>query len=125
MALSYVIRDRLLHRWINTAATYTRQGSRTVAYLSAEFLMGPHLGNNLVNMGITSTTRDAMKELGLNLEEMLGQEEEPGLGNGGLGGSLPVTLIRWRRWRCPRSVTEYVMNTAFFTRSFVTANRLN
>ena len=85
MALSYVIRDRLLHRWINTAATYTRQGSRTVAYLSAEFLMGPHLGNNLVNMGITSTTRDAMKELGLNLEEMLGQEEEPGLGNGGLG----------------------------------------
>jgi starch phosphorylase len=85
MALSYVVRDRLLHRWINTAATYPQEGSRTVAYLSAEFLMGPHLGNNLVNMGITNATRDAMKELGLNLEEMLGQEEEPGLGNGGLG----------------------------------------
>ena len=80
-----MVRDRLLHRWISTAATYTRQGSRTVAYLSAEFLMGPHLGNNLVNMGIFDSTHDAMKELGLDLEEMLAQEEEPGLGNGGLG----------------------------------------
>lgn len=85
LALAYVVRDRLLHRWISTAATYTREGSRTVAYLSAEFLMGPHLGNNLVNMGIFDTTHDAMKELGLDLEQMLDQEEEPGLGNGGLG----------------------------------------
>jgi len=85
LALSYVVRDRLLHRWINTAATYTRRGSRTVAYLSAEFLMGPHLGNNLVNMGIFDTTQSALKELGLELEQLLEQEEEPGLGNGGLG----------------------------------------
>jgi len=85
LALAYVVRDRLLHRWINTAATYTREGSRTVCYLSAEFLMGPHLGNNLVNMDIFDTTHDAMKELGLNLEQLLDQEEEPGLGNGGLG----------------------------------------
>ena len=85
LALAYVVRDRLLHRWINTAAAYTRKGSRTVAYLSAEFLMGPHLGNNLVNMGIFDTARDAMKELGLDLDQLLAQEEEPGLGNGGLG----------------------------------------
>jgi starch phosphorylase len=85
LALAYVVRDRLLHRWINTAATYTRAGSRTVAYLSAEFLMGPHLGNNLMNMGIFDTTHKAMKELGLELEQLLAQEEEPGLGNGGLG----------------------------------------
>ena len=68
MALSYLVRDRLLHRWISSAATYTREGSRTVAYLSAEFLMGPHLGNNLLNLGIFKATRDAMKELGLDLE---------------------------------------------------------
>jgi starch phosphorylase len=53
--------------------------------LSAEFLPGPHLGNNLLNLGITEPTRQAMAELGLNLDELVEQEEEPGLGNGGLG----------------------------------------
>ena len=85
MALAYAVRDRMLQRWISTAATYTRDASRTVAYLSAEFLMGPHLGNNLLNLGITDTVRQGMTELGLDLEELLRQEEEPGLGSGGLG----------------------------------------
>ena len=85
MALAYTVRDRMLARWISTAESYTRLGARTVAYFSAEFLLGPHLGNNLVNLGIAETTRQAMRELGLNYEELLGQEEEPGLGNGGLG----------------------------------------
>jgi starch phosphorylase len=85
MALAYMVRDRLLHRWISTAAEYTAKGSRTVAYLSAEFLMGPHLGNNLINLGIYDEVKTAMEELGLNFDELLLQEEEPGLGNGGLG----------------------------------------
>jgi glycogen phosphorylase len=72
-------------RWINSAATYTTQGSRTVCYLSAEFLMGPHLGNNLINLGIYDQTKQAMTELGLNFDDLLEEEEEPGLGNGGLG----------------------------------------
>jgi starch phosphorylase len=84
-ALAYAVRDRLLHRWISTAAAYTKQGSRTVAYLSAEFLMGPHLGNNLINLGIYDEVRLAIAELGLNFDELLQLEEEPGLGNGGLG----------------------------------------
>ncbi len=84
-ALAYTVRDRMLQRWINTAATYTNSGSRTVAYLSAEFLMGPHLGNNLVNLGIYDQTKQAMTELGLDFDDLLEQEEEPGLGNGGLG----------------------------------------
>jgi glycogen phosphorylase len=85
MALAYAVRDRMLQRWISTAAAYTKQGSRTVAYLSAEFLMGPHLGNNLVNLGIFETVHECMTELGMNFEQLLAQEEEPGLGNGGLG----------------------------------------
>ncbi len=85
MALAYAVRDRMLQRWISTAATYTKQGSRTVAYLSAEFLMGPHLGNNLINLGIFARVKQSMTELGFNFDDLLKQEEEPGLGNGGLG----------------------------------------
>jgi glycogen phosphorylase len=85
LALAYTIRDRLVQRWINTAATYTKSGSRTVCYLSAEFLMGPHLGNNLVNLGIYDQAKQAIDELGLDFESLLEVEEEPGLGNGGLG----------------------------------------
>ena len=85
LALAYTVRDRMLERWISTAQTYTQHGSRTVAYLSAEFLLGPHLGNNLLNLGIDTQVRQAIRELGLSYEELLGQEEEPGLGNGGLG----------------------------------------
>jgi starch phosphorylase len=85
MALAYAVRDRMLQRWNSTASAYTQQGSRTVAYLSAEFLMGPYLGNNLINLGIHETARQALAELGLDLDELLRQEDEPGLGNGGLG----------------------------------------
>jgi starch phosphorylase len=84
-ALAYTVRDRLLQRWISTAATYVKQGSRTVAYFSAEFLMGPHLGNNLINLGIYEQAREAITELGLDFDTLLQQEDEPGLGNGGLG----------------------------------------
>ncbi|QZZ19242.1 glycogen/starch/alpha-glucan phosphorylase [Leptothermofonsia sichuanensis E412] len=85
MALAYTVRDRLFQRWIATAEAYTRNGARTVCYLSAEFLLGPHLGNNLINLGIYDQVKQAIEELGLNFQELLEQEEEPGLGNGGLG----------------------------------------
>ena len=85
LALAHVVRDRLLQRWISTAAEYTKRGVRTVAYLSAEFLMGPHLGSNLVNLGIHRQARQAMTELGLDFDDLLDDEVEPGLGNGGLG----------------------------------------
>jgi glycogen phosphorylase len=85
MALAYTVRDRLLHRWIDTAQTYFQRRSRSVLYLSAEFLMGPQLGNNLINLGIFEVTREALKSLEIDLDDLLEQEEEPGLGNGGLG----------------------------------------
>ena len=85
MALAYAVRDRMLQRWISTASAYTKHASRTVVYLSAEFLMGPHLGNNLINLGLLEPVKQCMSELGFSFEELLQQEEEPGLGNGGLG----------------------------------------
>ena len=84
-ALAQAVRDRLLQRWVQTARTYRDRGSRTVCYMSAEFLIGPQLGNNLINLGIYDNARQATEELGLDLDILLDQEEEPGLGNGGLG----------------------------------------
>jgi starch phosphorylase len=85
LALAYSVRDRLLDRWVKTSETYYRKKVRTVCYLSAEFLLGPHLGNNLVNLGAFDTAKQAMEELGIDFEKLLDQEEEPGLGSGGLG----------------------------------------
>ncbi|MFO0796334.1 MAG: glycogen/starch/alpha-glucan phosphorylase [Gemmataceae bacterium] len=85
MALAHTVRDRLLRRWVTTAETYYRRHARTVCYLSAEYLLGPHLGNNLVNLGILEPAREAVRQAGLDLDDLLDKEEEPGLGNGGLG----------------------------------------
>jgi len=84
-ALAYTVRDRLLERWLQTAESYRRTAARTVCYLSAEFLLGPHLGANLLSLGIEASVRQAMTDLGVDLDALLAEEEEPGLGNGGLG----------------------------------------
>lgn len=85
MALSLAVRDRLLQNWVETAESYTTKGVRTAAYLSAEYLLGPHLENNLVNLGMRSEAEDACEALGLDLSTLVKCEPEPGLGNGGLG----------------------------------------
>jgi starch phosphorylase len=86
MALAFTVRDRQLHRWINSIEAYLKQKEpKVVCYLSAEFLLGPSLGNSLVNLGIYDQVRQAVEESGWNLKELLEQEAEPGLGNGGLG----------------------------------------
>jgi starch phosphorylase len=85
MALAYTVRDRLLERYIETVEAIAASEAKTVAYLSAEFLTGPHLGNNLVNLGLWTTAKEAVADAGLDLATLLEQEEEPGLGNGGLG----------------------------------------
>ncbi len=85
MALAHSVRDRLLTRWVNTTKAYTAPDVKVACYLSAEFLIGPQLGNNLVNLGIEQNAREAMRALGQDLDTLLELEEEPGLGNGGLG----------------------------------------
>jgi len=87
MALAYTIRDRMMDRYIATVTSLaeTNTAAKAVAYLSAEFLTGPHLGNGLINLGIWQNVEDALNRVGQNLSPLLEQEEEPGLGNGGLG----------------------------------------
>jgi starch phosphorylase len=86
MAVSYSVRDRLIqheHKTMN--AVFEDKNVRLVSYLSAEFLMGPQLGVNLIDLGIYDTMKQAVSELGFDLEQIIAQEAEPGLGNGGLG----------------------------------------
>ncbi|WP_035990713.1 glycogen/starch/alpha-glucan phosphorylase [Leptolyngbya sp. KIOST-1] len=85
MALAHSVRNQLLQKRIRTAKTYADKRAKTVYYLSAEFLMGRQLGNGLINLGIYDTMRHALADCGLDLDELLEREAEPGLGNGGLG----------------------------------------
>jgi len=84
-ALALTIRDRVFDCAVTSLENIGNKNKRRVAYLSAEFLPGPHLANNLLNLGITEATREALASLGYDLDEICDQEEEPGLGNGGLG----------------------------------------
>jgi starch phosphorylase len=85
VALAYTIRDRLVSRFLKTVGTYKKDRAKLVCYFSAEFLMGRHLGNNLINLAIYDTMKEVLRELDLDLDELLEQEPDPGLGNGGLG----------------------------------------
>jgi starch phosphorylase len=80
MALSYAVRDQMMSYYLAEKNT-----KKEVAYLSAEFLIGPQLGNNLLNLGIREEAKEAVNNFGYNLDDILECAEEPGLGNGGLG----------------------------------------
>jgi len=87
MALAYTVRDRMLRRYIGTveAVAAADTSAKLVAYFSSEFLPGPHLGNALLNLGLWQAAEHAVSKAGQDLATLLDQEEEPGLGNGGLG----------------------------------------
>lgn len=84
-ALALVVRDRIFRQAFCSLENYSECENRIVAYLSAEFLPGPHLSNNLLNLGITEQARKALSSLAIDLDDLIKIEEEPGLGNGGLG----------------------------------------
>jgi len=84
-AVVLAARDRLMERWARTVQAIERDDNRQVSYLSLEFLMGRLLHNALLNLGITDETRDALRRLGLDLEQVFDREWDAGLGNGGLG----------------------------------------
>jgi len=85
LAAAYTVRERMVERWLYSIEATYRTDAKVVCYLSAEFLTGPHLGNNLINLGIYDQAALGIKKTGLELETLLEHEPEPGLGNGGLG----------------------------------------
>jgi starch phosphorylase len=85
LAVAYTVRDRLLDRWVKSAHDYYEHKSRTVCYLSAEFLIGPQLEMNLLRLGCRDAFREALRQTGISLDDMIEHEQEPGLGTGGLG----------------------------------------
>lgn len=85
MALAYTVRDQLLYRWFESIEQLHGEDIRIVSYLSAEFLLGPHLENNLINLGIYDEVREACDAVGFDIQAVFEEETEPGLGNGGLG----------------------------------------
>ncbi|MFO0607744.1 MAG: glycogen/starch/alpha-glucan phosphorylase [Polyangiales bacterium] len=85
MALALAVRDRMVHRWAATQGEYNRVDAKRVYYLSAEFLLGRALRNNLINTGLLDAMREVLGELGVDLDELGEQEPDAGLGNGGLG----------------------------------------
>lgn len=84
-ALALAVRDRMQDRRVASTQTSLDLGRKVTCYLSAEFLMGPQLGNNLLNLGLEGAAKSALAAMGQRLDEVLACEEEPGLGNGGLG----------------------------------------
>ncbi|QJE95694.1 glycogen/starch/alpha-glucan phosphorylase [Luteolibacter luteus] len=85
LALALTVRDHVVARAVQSFEQGVVKMMRRVAYLSAEFLPGPHLANHLLNLGIAEATREALGGIGIDLDRVLAEEEEPGLGNGGLG----------------------------------------
>lgn len=84
-ALCLVVRDMMIEKWIKTQQAYYNENAKRVYYLSLEFLMGRTLGNSLINLSVFDECEKALKDLGLNLEDLRDEEVDAGLGNGGLG----------------------------------------
>ncbi|MHB1592212.1 MAG: glycogen/starch/alpha-glucan phosphorylase, partial [Sulfuricella sp.] len=84
-SLSLSLRDRLVERWKNTQYAYEEINCKRTYYLSLEFLMGRAMGNAMLNLEVDQPTEEALRKLGLVLEEIADQEHDAGLGNGGLG----------------------------------------
>jgi len=85
IALSYSVRERMISRWMDTQQAYYNEDPKRVYYVSLEFLMGRTLENSLLNLGLLDDFRNAMESLGHDFSEILAEEEDAGLGNGGLG----------------------------------------
>ena len=109
-AVCYTVKDVIIDNWLETQNAYKEQDPKTVYYMSMEFLMGRALGNNLINLTAYKEVKEALDELGLDLNVIEDQEPDPALGNGGLGR----LALHPRFLRCLRSC-YYILQSAYQT----------
>ena len=124
-AVSYAIKDVIIDDWIATQKQFDETGAKKVYYLSMEFLMGRALGNNIINLGAKKAVKEALEELGFDLNAIEDQEPDPALGNGGLGrlaacflDSLATALLVIRL-----TAAAFVTTTVCLSRKLKTATR--
>ena len=84
-AVAYALKEWIIEDWMDTQKTYEEKDPKILYYMSMEFLMGRALGNNLINMSMYGEVKEALEELGVDLNMVEDQEPDPALGNGGLG----------------------------------------
>ena len=97
-AVSYAVKEAIIDDWLATQKQYEKDDPKTVYYMSMEFLLGRALGNNLINMTAYKEVKEALEEMGIDLNVIEDQEPDPALGNGGLGRWQLVSWILLQHW---------------------------
>ncbi|OGV52191.1 MAG: glycogen phosphorylase [Lentisphaerae bacterium GWF2_52_8] len=118
-ALAYSIRDLMVEKWINTKTSYENKKPKTVYYISLEFLIGRTMGNAMINLGVYEIAKEAMAEMGFDVEELREEETDAGLGNGGLGRLAACFIDSMATMNIPSTGFGIRYDYGMFTQSIV------
>ena len=122
-AVSYAIKDVIIDDWIATQKQFDETGAKKVYYLSMEFLMGRALGNNIINLGAKKAVKEALEELGFDLNAIEDQEPDPALKRRSWGVWQHVFWIPWQRLVIRLTAAAFVTTTVCLSRKLKTATR--
>lgn len=121
--VAYGLKDYIIDQWIATHKEYEARDVKTVYYLSMEFLTGRALGNIIINLSARDEIKEAIEELGLDLNVIEDQEPDAALGNGGLGRLRHASLILWQLLDIRHMAAVYAINTVCLSKKLLTAIR--
>ena len=117
-AVAYAVKDVIIDEWIATHKEYEKKDVKTVYYLSMEFLMGRALGNNIISIMARQEVREALDELGFDLNVIEDQEPDAALGNGGLGRLAACFLVSLSTLGTPASGGGHLSPHGCFKQKF-------